>query len=233
MNWRQYQEQTADFFRSLGCQADVEARVPGARAEHKVDVWVRFRKFGLEANWVVECKYWNSRVTKEKVLVLRSVVEDVGADRGLLISVAGFQTGAVRASERTNITLTDLEGLKETAQEDLLSSVMHRIEVRATEIRYALRALYRTEQTGPYALTLTPRAGVDGKAVMSAFGKLAILAFGFECVRLKKPPYPVEFDEAGQRQVAVSTLEEFVARASDVIAGAEVTLEGQRTSELP
>ena len=96
MDWKQYQEETAKFFRSLGCEAEVEAKVAGARAEHSIDVWVRFKRFGLESRWAIECKHWNSSVPKEKVLVLKSLVEDVGADRGILISAAGFQSGAVR-----------------------------------------------------------------------------------------------------------------------------------------
>src|SRR3990170_1390509 len=135
MNWRRIQEQTATFLRSLGCDAQVEARVAGARAQHKIDVWVRFKKFGLETRWVIECKDWTSAVPKEKVLALKSVVEDVGADRGVLISAAGFQPGAVRASEKTNITLTDLDGLMETAREDLVASVLHSIETRAVELK--------------------------------------------------------------------------------------------------
>ena len=118
MNWRRYQEETAEFFRSLGCEADVEAKVLGARAEHRIDVWVRFNKFGIETKWVIECKYWNSSVTKEKVLALQRVVEDVGADRGILVSTAKYQRGAVRVAEKTNITLTNLDELKESAHED-------------------------------------------------------------------------------------------------------------------
>ncbi len=231
MDWKQYQEQTAEFFRSLGCDAEVEAKVTGVRAEHKIDVWVRFKKFGLETRWVVECKHWNSAIPKEKVLALRSVVEDVGADRGILISGAGFQSGAVRASENTNITLTDLDGLKETAQEDLVSSVLHRIETRAVELKYALHDLYASEQTSPNSWTSTPRPGVDGNAVMHTIGKLAVLEYGFDRIRLKKPPYPVKFDDTGQRKVVVDTLDEFVARASEVISEAESTLNLQQVQQ--
>jgi len=231
MNWRRYQEQTAEFFRSLGCEADVEAKVLGVRAEHKIDVWIRFKKFGLETKWVVECKHWNSGVTKEKVLVLRSVVEDVGADRGILVSAAGYQSGAVRASEKTNITLTDLDGLKETAREDLLFSVIHRIETRAVELKYSLHNLYSWEHTSPHSGTLRSLTGVDGSTVMSTIGKLAVLEYGFDRVRLKKPPYPIKFDDTGQRQVVVDTLDEFVARASEVISEAESTLNSQRVSK--
>ena len=88
----------------------MEASVKGARADHKIDVWVVFKRFGLETKWVVECKFWNtSAVPIEKVLILKSIVEDVGADRGILISKSGFQSGAIRAAQSTNITLTSLD----------------------------------------------------------------------------------------------------------------------------
>jgi hypothetical protein len=224
MTWQKLQEETAEFFRSLRCETQIEAKVIGARAEHKIDVWVRFRKFGLETEWVIECKDWNSAIPKEKVLALKSLVEDVGADRGVLISAAGFQSGAVRASEKTNITLTDLAGLKETAHEDLIASVLYRIETRAIELRYQLHNLYVSEQTGPHSWSSKPLPGVDGNAVMRATGALAVLEFGFDRVRLKRPPYPVKFDESGERRVIVDTLDDFVAAASEVIGEAESTL---------
>lgn len=231
MDWKHYQNEIGEFFRGLGCDAEVEAKVVGVRAEHEIDVWVRFKKFGLETRWVIECKYWNSAVPKEKVLALRSVVEDVGADRGILISAGGFQSGAVRASEKTNITLTDLDGLKETAQEDLVSSVLHRLETRAVELKYALHDLYTSEQTSPHAWTSRPRRGVDGSAVTRAIGKLAVLEYGFDRVRLRKSPYFVKFDDTGQRKVVVDTLDEFVDQVSEVIRDAESTLNSQNVKQ--
>lgn len=231
MDWKQYQNEIAEFFRSLGCEAEVEAKIVGVRTEHKIDVWVCFKKFGLETRWVIECKYWNSAVPKEKVLALRSIVEDVGADRGILISAAGFQSGAVRASEKTNITLTDLDGLKETAKEDLVSSVLHRLEIKAVELKYALHDLYIYEQTSPHSGTASPRHGVDGSAVMRTIGKLAMLEYGFDRARLKKPPYPVKFDDTGQREVVVDTLGEFVDQASEIISEAELTLKSQNVQQ--
>ncbi|MDQ1354932.1 MAG: hypothetical protein QG657_5241, partial [Acidobacteriota bacterium] len=56
-NWMQYQRQTADFFSELGCFAKVEAVVEGIRAKHKIDVWVKFQRYGIECKWVIECKY--------------------------------------------------------------------------------------------------------------------------------------------------------------------------------
>lgn len=227
MNWKQYQDETAELFRNLGCEVEIDSKIVGARAEHKIDVWVRFRKYGIETRWVIECKCWSTPVTKEKVLVLRSVVEDVGADRGILISREGFQSGALRASENTNITLTDLEELKRTAEDDLVFSVVHRLETRAIELKYTFHELYISQRTGPNSWISKPRPGMRVQDVMRVGGGLAILEFGFDRVRLKKPPYPVKFEDAGQRKIAVGTLEEFVVRASEFINEAEKVLNSQ------
>ena len=82
--WRSYQKEAARFFRELGCIVETDASVQGARARHDIDVWVRFAHFGIQQAWVIECKLWKRRVHKEKILTVKSIVEDVGADRGVL-----------------------------------------------------------------------------------------------------------------------------------------------------
>ena len=114
-NWKEYQDETAAFFRRQGCSAEVEAQVQGVRAKHKIDVFVRFLRHGIECKWVIECKLWNNKVSKEKVLSLKTIVGDVGADRGLIVSEKGFQPGAYDAARNSNITLiTSLEEFEKT-----------------------------------------------------------------------------------------------------------------------
>lgn len=115
-NWQEYQEEVASFFRRQGYTAEVEKRVKGVRAEHKIDVYVSFSQLGIESKWAVECKLWKTPVTKEKVLALKSLVEDIGADRGFIFSEKGFQSGANDAAFGTNILLiSSLEEFERTA----------------------------------------------------------------------------------------------------------------------
>ena len=115
-DWREYQEEAAAVFRRQGCTAEVEAKIRGVRAEHEIDVYVSFLRYGIECKWIIECKLWNSRVPKEKILALKSIVEDVGADRGIIISEQGFQPGAYDAARGANITLvTSLVDFERTA----------------------------------------------------------------------------------------------------------------------
>lgn len=116
-DWRDYQEKAAAFFKRKGCSAEVEAVVRGVRAEHKIDVLVSFLQHSIECKWIIECKLWNSHVPKEKVLALKAIVEDVGADRGIIITEKGYQSGAYDVARGSNITLvTSLEEFERTAE---------------------------------------------------------------------------------------------------------------------
>ena len=116
-NWREYQEAVAGAFRDLGCSVEVDKTVKGARGKHDIDVNVRFEKFGQDCHWIVECKLWSSRVPKSEVLTLHNIVQDVGADRGLLFTESGFQSGAHTVAQYTNVLLlTSLDEFRRTAQ---------------------------------------------------------------------------------------------------------------------
>lgn len=116
MNWREYQDSAAEFFCKLGLDTKIEHKIEGVRGIHEVDVFAAGKFNGIEFNWVIECKHWKSNVPKEKVMALYSIVQDVGADRGFLLSETGFQSGAINASRLSNITLTSLEDLSLTAE---------------------------------------------------------------------------------------------------------------------
>lgn len=44
---------------------------------------------------VVENKLWGSPISKEKVLTLQQIANNVGADRSFLLSESGFQAGDI------------------------------------------------------------------------------------------------------------------------------------------
>ena len=117
--WQEYQIEVASVFRSLGLSAEIEVDVTGVRSCHCVDVLVEFRKWGISIRWIAECKLWKSRVTKEKVLALYQIAQDLGADRAFLFSETGFQAGAVAAAGSTNITLTNVNEMRDAASEEI------------------------------------------------------------------------------------------------------------------
>lgn len=110
--WRDYQEGAAAFFRSIGLSAETDKTIIGVRTSHDVDVLVKSQHYGFEITWIVECKQWKSPVSKLHVLGLREIVADVGADREILLSEAGFQRGAKEAASLTNVQVTSLAEMR-------------------------------------------------------------------------------------------------------------------------
>jgi restriction system protein len=121
MDWKQYQEEAAKFFRSIGLQADTDVTIEGVRTKHDIDVLVSSQHVGFEIKWIVECKFWDSKVTKLHVLALREIVSDTGADRGILLAENGYQSGASEAAKLTNVQLTSLAELSDSAEHDVLA----------------------------------------------------------------------------------------------------------------
>lgn len=121
IEWKEYQEEAASFFRSLGLDASTDVTIEGVRTTHDIDVLVKAHHVGFEITWLVECKHWKTRVSKLHVLALREIVSDVGADRGILLSEVGFQSGAFEAARLTNVQVTSLAEISSTAKNDIYS----------------------------------------------------------------------------------------------------------------
>ena len=133
--WRGYQEMVATFFMSLGLEATTDLTVEGIRTTHAIDVFVKSFHVGFDVVWIVECKHWAKRVTKLHVLALRQIVTDVGADRGILLSEKGFQSGAVEAAALTNVRVTSLAELRGTASADIMAMRLRELYDRVESCR--------------------------------------------------------------------------------------------------
>ena len=128
--WYNFQERIKEHFQSLGADAETNQKIEGVRGKHNVDVLVKPKFFGRDITWLVEAKDWNSNIPKEKVLTFLQIMQDVGADRGFLISKIGFQSGAIECAKNTNLELTNFEELKETTKEFVVTEVIRHYEER-------------------------------------------------------------------------------------------------------
>lgn len=163
--WRQYQHDVAAFYRSIDMRATVDVRaVSGARASHDVDVLVEHRIGGVDVIWIIECKMWERPVSKQHVLALQSIVADVGADRGVLVSDSGFQAGAFRAAVHSNITLTSLADLRENVSDERLGASIAGLVARA------YRATERVSILWLWPAPLVKKGPFDVNDVLEAAG---------------------------------------------------------------
>lgn len=127
---RHYQDEAAAFFRSMGLAAEVDLRVQGVRTSHDIDVVVDIDVSGFAVRWLVECKHWQTAVSKLHVMALREIVADVGADRGILLCEAGFQSGAVEAANLTNVQVTSLSTLATSSKDSILAVRIQQLSER-------------------------------------------------------------------------------------------------------
>jgi len=73
--------------------------------KHNIDVYYQFEMNGIMHRVLFECKNWNSKISKEKVLALKAILDDIPNSVGVMVSVKGFQSGAERFAEHHGIEL--------------------------------------------------------------------------------------------------------------------------------
>lgn len=84
--------------------------------------------------WLVEAKFWKTKVSKAHVLAFRTIVEEIGADRGFMVSSEGFQRGAVQAAKNTNVKLKGLAEMKSETKGMVESEIIKTFQKRLTLI---------------------------------------------------------------------------------------------------
>ena len=201
MNWSDYQVKAAEFFSSLGLKTEIECKVKGVRGVHAVDVYTSGKFGGVEFSWIIECKAWKTNIPKEKVMALTSIVQDIGADRGFLLSEVGFQSGAILAARGSNITLTSLEDLSASAEKFSIDTLIGRKSWEVQKAKSRLSELKSKSDAYKYNAT---RVGL--------FGELSVLELLLDDAL--KGKYPILYPTKGH---TFSTLEELFLFADGII----------------
>ncbi|GAI09384.1 unnamed protein product, partial [marine sediment metagenome] len=82
---------------------------------HQIDVYWKFKQANIEHAVLIECKYYSTALTLEKVRNFHSVINDIGNCRGIMITKIGYQSGAKKYADFYGI---DLKILRKPLQED-------------------------------------------------------------------------------------------------------------------
>jgi hypothetical protein len=145
--FREYENGVADVLASIvGESATVErnVRLPSrSDGRHRqIDVLVTGTVFGLpDTRLVVDCKHWKKAVDKPAVEAFIGLVEDVGADMGLLVSAAGVTGSAVnRARTSRGIRVKPLS-ITELARWCPRGTVSLTIELPQVQLERATKSL--------------------------------------------------------------------------------------------
>jgi predicted helicase len=80
-------------------------------APRQIDVLARHRNGLYEHLVVIECKYWKDGVSRLHVDALVNAVRELNASRGVIFSVAGFESGAITQAQNDGIDLFKIREL--------------------------------------------------------------------------------------------------------------------------
>lgn len=172
-DWFIFQEKICNHLKNLGFTASTNKTILGIRTNHDIDIYSEIFIAGQKTIWIIEAKYWNSNVSKLHVLALRTIIEDIGADKGFIISKKGFQKGAIESTNNTNIGLLtfdefirktieysysyQLHFMKERIRHLYIKYFAHSKKVR---IKYELRSNLCEGDFYPASLLFTLYAGI-------------------------------------------------------------------------
>jgi hypothetical protein len=120
------------------------------------------------------------------VLALQSIAQDVGADRALLFSESGFQSGAIRACKNTNVVLTNFDDFRASAGDELAASTIIKM-MREVEILHSKVKPLWLSQSGRIA----PVPGADLDELIGIDG--AILFFKLAFPKALAAAYPISY----------------------------------------
>jgi hypothetical protein len=133
--WKELEEQVARIFRDMGFAAELQRCIETVRGVVEVDVLAMSQNLKPRQVYLCECKYWRKRVPKTVVHSFRTVVNDFGANFGIIISRAGFQKGAEAAAHKTNVLLLDWAEFEEMFYEEWWEAVTDELDKSGLPLR--------------------------------------------------------------------------------------------------
>ncbi|RCV86944.1 restriction endonuclease [Billgrantia montanilacus] len=108
-NWKELQRLVCQAFQEMSCYSELEKTIDLVRGKKEIDVYVEDFVHDIRLKILIECKQWNSDIHQDVIHGFRTVVNDSGANKGIIIVKKGFQSGAYEASDKAPIELLSWE----------------------------------------------------------------------------------------------------------------------------
>jgi hypothetical protein len=110
---RWYEELVRDFYQGLvqdegfeTVRVQHDVRIQGrSGTTHQIDIFWEFNLAGVAHRTAIECRRYNSKIKKSHVAAFHSVITDIACTNGVIVTTAGFQSGAVSYAEHQGIRL--------------------------------------------------------------------------------------------------------------------------------
>lgn len=101
-----------NLFKSKGYDVIHNVKKRGrSEAEHQIDVFAEYRCPLHTSQVIIEAKAYDSPINKDRIMKLIQIVDDLGVDRGIIITTSHFTPDAIKTAEGHNATLWDRKHL--------------------------------------------------------------------------------------------------------------------------
>ncbi|MCM2531662.1 restriction endonuclease [Neobacillus pocheonensis] len=129
-NWRELEDWVGQIFKDLNFEVKigedfVRNSLNGSIVN--IDVWAKDNSHPTPLIYLIECKHWGKSVSQTVVDGFRSVMNDLGANVGYIISKKGFQEGAYEVAEGRNIFLLTYEEFENTFENKWVESMCQKV----------------------------------------------------------------------------------------------------------
>lgn len=148
------EQQMATYFRLNGYDVDTNVRLEGrSGARHEIDVLAKKSDGITEFVLALECKAWAEPIEKDVVSKLSMVISDTGINKGIIVALQGWRSGAEKTAIQEKI---ELWGPDELIQR--LGSVALAELNMPTNNRYSIDVISEARASEP-----SMRAIIDGE----------------------------------------------------------------------
>jgi Restriction endonuclease len=147
-DWHELELLVEQAFGEMGYLAVRQSIIETVRGRVAIDVSSRRFSSSIPTLVLCECKHWNSAVPQSVVHSFRSICSDAGAHFGLIISKKGFQSGALKSRDRTNIHLLDFTQFQETFFNEWSSGVFLLLNSMRDDLLPIIRSKVGIEENG-------------------------------------------------------------------------------------
>ena len=94
-----------DVGRALGYKIEHNVKLTASDGIYQIDVYATYTALGADMKVLAECKQFSSAIKRDYIVLLTDKVRSLGAQKGILLSTAGFQSGAIEYAEAHGIAL--------------------------------------------------------------------------------------------------------------------------------
>lgn len=121
MNWKEYEKEIYAQFQEMYPDAEItyNTTIPGrySKIERQIDVLIEDYAAGDRIRIIVDGKYFSENIDVKEVECFIGMMQDVAADKGLLITNKGYSTAAIKRAHndpgRIELDILNFEELKQ------------------------------------------------------------------------------------------------------------------------